>query len=396
MMTRSRILITGGAVHAKLDAVKIVTNRFKGGRMAELAKELSARGHDVTYLCSKDSVTPMQRMAWRRLGDGDITVIYHDGFIDYMDRVPKLAREHYAAVILGAAVANLVPEPTEWSLNEKFPSHNYQEGDKVMIPFRVAPRVINLVKEAAPRVTLVGFKLLSDVTDTELVRAAYTVVKDAKADLVVANDTKNLDRKLLVTKERSVIEVPGVNGPSKLLALVQFLDEVVRDQHYATVCTPIVVSPEEGDDVREATMRYEQVRHNYMPEIEKYGRVDDLLFGCIAVRLRRGGFLCSVRGKASLAQSAWTFNGTPAHVRRVDHDAHVVYTMGQSKASLNAPLLDRVFEANPDADAIVHTHQTGSEFPMRAYAPPGTVRDTDRKLPQGNFEIENHGIFRLL
>ncbi|TSC83278.1 MAG: hypothetical protein G01um101419_108 [Parcubacteria group bacterium Gr01-1014_19] len=35
-----RVLITGGPVHCYLDAVKIITNRFKGGLMAELAENL--------------------------------------------------------------------------------------------------------------------------------------------------------------------------------------------------------------------------------------------------------------------------------------------------------------------------------------------------------------------
>jgi phosphopantothenoylcysteine synthetase/decarboxylase len=34
-----KILITGGPVHAYLDPVKIITNKFKGGLMAELDKE---------------------------------------------------------------------------------------------------------------------------------------------------------------------------------------------------------------------------------------------------------------------------------------------------------------------------------------------------------------------
>ena len=39
-----KILITGGPVHAKLDAVKIITNTFKGGLMAELGKVLRLHG----------------------------------------------------------------------------------------------------------------------------------------------------------------------------------------------------------------------------------------------------------------------------------------------------------------------------------------------------------------
>lgn len=44
-----KILITGGPVHANLDAVKIITNRFRGGRMVDLAIKLGERG----YVCRK-------------------------------------------------------------------------------------------------------------------------------------------------------------------------------------------------------------------------------------------------------------------------------------------------------------------------------------------------------
>ena len=37
---KKTILITGGPVHAHIDAVKIVTNNFKGGRMAQFADDV--------------------------------------------------------------------------------------------------------------------------------------------------------------------------------------------------------------------------------------------------------------------------------------------------------------------------------------------------------------------
>jgi phosphopantothenoylcysteine synthetase/decarboxylase len=93
-----KILITGGPVHAKLDAVKIITNTFKGGLMADLADRLKMadpNGIHITYLTSKGSKCPVA---------GSPTILYHDGFHDYMKQVVELAPK-YDAVILGAAVA---------------------------------------------------------------------------------------------------------------------------------------------------------------------------------------------------------------------------------------------------------------------------------------------------
>ena len=52
-----KMLITGGPVHAYLDAVKIITNKFKGGLMAELGRVshphgfLRGIGNIREYIC---------------------------------------------------------------------------------------------------------------------------------------------------------------------------------------------------------------------------------------------------------------------------------------------------------------------------------------------------------
>jgi len=48
-----RFLVTGGPVHVHLDYVKIITNKFKGGRMEALCQGLFDLGHDVIYLTSR-------------------------------------------------------------------------------------------------------------------------------------------------------------------------------------------------------------------------------------------------------------------------------------------------------------------------------------------------------
>lgn len=373
----ARILVTGGPVHAKLDAVKIVTNRFKGGRMAALADALAVLGHDVVYLCAQGSTEPL------RCG-----VRHHEGFDDYSRLVPLWATEN-DVVILGAAVANLIPRPTAWSLEEKFPSHNYAPGDMVDIPFMVAPRVIDEVKKANPRCTLIGFKLLSNVSRDELTRAAYGTLREARADLVVANDTRNLNEKLLVTKERSVI-------PATPVEMLHAIDAMARDEHYRTEFANshgMEVGRQEA--VHHAADRCDSLAAQHGQVIRECGSTPEgLLFGCIAARVPNSeGFVCSTRGKSSL--------GTWVHVLRVDHLNRVVHVVGSDacgesqKATLNAPLLDRIFRNDQRVQAIVHTHKTGTKLKTYPYAPPGTVRDSQRNLDATDFEIEHHGSFFL-
>jgi hypothetical protein len=359
-----KLLITGGPVHAYLDAVKMVTNRFKGGLMAQLAEDFAAFDCDVTYLCAKGSAVPA---AHPRLA-----VVFHDGFDQYRSLVRELAPQH-SDVILGAAVANLIPA-TPWK--GKFPSHQYQPGDIVPIDFMVAPRIIDEVKQVAPEANLFGFKLLSGASLEELIGAAYGIVREAGALAVIANDATQLQDKFIVTKERGVHPVANAELAGTLWALM-------NDAYYRSEVAPAQeLSPDEGV-FRSVVGQY----LDRMPEI--FTQVEDgLLLGTIAMRplCEPGGFWTTARGKTELSGAV--------HVRSVDHGARVVHTVG-AKATLNAPLLERIFTALPQVQTIVHAHQQVDGLPTLPYAPPGSVRDTERAVT-GSFNVAEHGCFILL
>lgn len=353
-----KILITGGPVHAHLDAVKVITNRFKGGLMVDLAETLAKMGADVTYLCAPQVGAQLPQKQ-------GMLVVTHGGFEDYQQKVLELAPQ-MDGVILGAAVANLIPAKP-WK--GKFPSHDYKPGDVLDIPFMVAPRIIDMVKKAAPHTHLFGYKLLSGVPHEELIRAAYGIVLEAKATAVFANDTDDLMQKFVVTKERGV-------HPMHQSAQAQWIWEMLEDQYY---------SSEQASDPglsMDAVHRLKALideHHHHFTHVE-----GGLIFGTVAVREGKG-FLTTGRGKREI--------DTIAQVIGVDHAARKVFVGSHGKASLNSPLLARVFE-NPAVDHIVHYHEQVSGLPTHPYAPPGTVRDTTRPN-HTSFNIKEHGCMLL-
>ena len=357
------ILITGGPVHAYLDAVKIITNRFKGGLMCQLAEAL-AEHHDarVTYLCAPSAGAHVPSTPGRI---ERINVPKHKGFEDYRRQVLELAPS-MDGIILGPAVANLIPV-NPWQ--GKFPSHNYKPGDKIPIEFTIAQRVIDEVKRVAPSAQLFGFKLLSGVSHEELIHAAYGIVLEAKATAVIANDEHDLLRKFAVTKERGVHPL----GQTELAAWIW---EMLNDEYYRTE-TDIGTRHE-----FEVTAKLRSLIERYKSRFVH--AETGLIFGTVAVR-HWSGFLTTGRGKREL-------NST-AHVRRVDHEKRIVYAAHGAKASLNAPLFDRMFE-NPEVDAVVHYHEQVPGLPTYPYAPPGSVRDTNRPNA-GSFNINEHGCILL-
>jgi len=359
-----RILVTGGPVHAHLDPVKIITNRFRGGLMAELAEELSYHA-EVTYLTAKGAELPT--------GSVDLRIITHRGIHDYLDLVTKMAKD-FDAVVLGAAVANLIPAV---EMTTKFPSHNYKPGDVIPINFTIAPRIVDEVKKAAPWTKLFAFKLLTNVQEEELISAAYGIVLEAKATAVFANDTNDLSRKLIVTRERGVLD-------RKAGDLKKFILECAADKYYTT--TVDQEAPRSTANPIWALMfkRFEsEVRsHEKMFETTPEGYV----FGTIAVRGINGSFLTTGRGKNELDDRVY--------VKVVDHTFREVITEGR-KATLNAPLLDMIFKKTT-CQSIIHWHRQVPGAPTLPYAPAGTVRDAERVIPQEDiFNIEGHGAFLI-
>jgi phosphopantothenoylcysteine synthetase/decarboxylase len=378
-----KILITGGPVHAHLDAVKIITNRFRGGRMAELADVIGAMSDQkakITYLTSKGSCVPK---------GVETTVVYHNGFEDYRKRALELAPK-MDAVILGAAVCNLIPVKP-WK--GKFPSHKFKVGSVIPIDFTIAPRVIDEVRKVAPKTKLFGFKLLQGVKHEELIDAAYEIVLDSGAVCVFANDANSLDTKFAVTKERGVISLSANQRTVyEHNDFYEFLWAAINDKYYSTVLCP--ANDVNLQDYHQATVAMNELVKKYAPKFKKkYGK-KKYVFGTVAVRVgRTPSFVTTIRGKKDLQDRTL--------VHKVDNSRRKVYVEGE-KATLNAPLFYNIFKNKEfkHVQAIVHYHELTDDPKVVGgpYAPPGTVRDSVIDLHPGHkrFQTQGHGMFELL
>lgn len=374
-MNKIKVLITGGPVYDYLDPVKIITNRFKGGRIAELAqhiKDIDRENISLTYLTAKGSKVPL---------DSEIDIIYHNGFYDYKEKVIRLSKSH-DGVILGAAVCNLIPLNP---LKCKFPSHHYKVGDVIPINFTIAPRIIDEVKKSSPNVKLFGFKLLQGVSHSELIDAAYDIVLESKSVVVFANDANNLDKKYAVTKEKGIIEFD-----SKDSGMSNFIVDLIRDDYYSTVESNFSFGEIEG--FQEAKMEFKSLIKQFESILDKEYGSKKYKFGTVAVRMNEdsNSFITTVRGKKDLKDFAV--------VQRVDHLKRKVYS--SKKATLNAPLLHRIFKNRKDVNAIVHYHGKGENLKTFNYVCPGTKRDSDIGSNLDHdcnaFYIDGHGSFELI
>ena len=373
-----RYLITGGPVHAHLDDVKIITNTFKGGLMAELAMSLVTLEDSVTYLVPKGTKIDLAKYV------GVFEIIYHNGYHDYR-RILKEISNRYDAVVLGAAVVNLIPKEP---FVGKFPSHNYKVGDVINIPFELAPRVINEVKETMKVGShLFGFKLLSNVSYDELISSAYDVLLDSKATAVFANDKRDLNEVYVVTKERAVNKISRSE-------IKDWIKAFTSDKYYKSNSLDNTV--EIGYRVEYGKHSFDVLYDLYKEHFVKSQR--GYVFGSISVR-SQDGFITTCRGKQEM-------NGDLVYVKNVDHDSLNVNYFGKVKPSLNTPLIDSIFKLDSSIYCVVHYHEKIEGCISFPYAPPGTKRDSDRDLQKIDieeffekpvcFNVEGHGCYIIL
>ena len=359
-----KILITGGPVFAYLDNVKIITNKFKGGLMADLANKIvkMPEKNNIIYLCSKDSKQPEP--------SPHIAIIHHNGLYDYMKKVLELAPD-MNAVVLGAAVANLIPKN---KIEGKFPSHNYRVGDTIPIDFTIAPRIIDEVKKINPNTHLFGFKLLSNVDHEELIRAAYGVLLESRAVTIFANDTENLMQKYAVTKERGV-------HPIHNNEVAQWIIDRMNEKYYKTI---ISKTNEKNEYMTKAEAELKSIikeNENSFIKVE-----EGYIFGSAALRFTQKEywrFITTARGKNEINDFAFVYT--------VNHDKKEVHCMTYKKASLNSPLFHNIFRKFNNVQYILHFHHQRDDLITQIYATPGTYEDSMRKIIHPSFNIKGHG-----
>lgn len=393
------ILISAGCVYGRLDDNKLVGNRVRGIWACKFAGYLASKGHFVSLLVPDTMPKfeefhtlvgeysgrgPLCREGLGLMSPGAIEVIRHNGYESYAAKCYKLALTHDAAV-MAAAVVNWIPKEP---FAGKMPTKGYKERDEISIPFYLAPRVINRMKALNPKITLIGCKMLSGSTFDELIDAAYHVVLDARCNVVVANDMQTgLRGKHLVYQDRT-----AQTFDNDFEGFFKALEAVVLDEHYRTV--QVEADDRWAPEILLAMRQFDRIVDKHRDRFVKRTADGDKVFGAVAVQVGSvggdGGWLVSPREKGSLFTSA-----DAVWVRDVHYGEHLVKVAGGGKATLNAPLLIRVATLT-NATSVLHLHEQLPDVPTLPYAPPGTVRDSNREIlfiqPHlTSFNIEGHG-----
>jgi len=416
------VLVTAGTVYGKLDDNKLVGNRIRGIWAVKFAlRYLYGRlGRNVVLLLpdtfdkkllEQELITaapPLRALlheggTYAGVEFPRLEIRYHDGYHSYAEQCFELAK-HVDAAVMAAAVVNWIPKKP---FVGKMPTAGFQEGDEQLIPFILAPRVIDRMRKLNPAMKLIGCKMTANdradpMGPLKTYEAAYQTLEKAKCHVVVANDLSDLKLKRLVYPDGSCFSHNLLVGDSGFYGeLVKVLD----DKHYRTEAEPNPKDPP-WSEMESAVKRMERIIEKYRERFSQPTGQSTRVFGGIAVRVGESGFLVSPREKGRL----WTANEC-VFVSRVDHEAGVTYTFRGNKPSLNAPLMVRMLETfKHKGDAVLHLHEMlyqtkagkpgeplgENQCPTEPYAPPSTFRDNQRPLPRHAFNIEGHGFVAVL
>lgn len=399
------VLITSGGTCVPLDGVRVLTNISHGTTGACIAEEMLKRGHTVTYLYAKHSKRPFHRLLTLDIDHDDdeyerLSVIrnelahyVHNGklieieyvtyqqYYDHCDYI--LTSSHIDVAIFAAAVGDFGPDHQS--------SSKLSSDKDLTISLIRLPKIIKNVKQWAPRVFMVSFKLLVDVPFDEMIEVAYEGRLSAKSDIVVANvvPAGNLSigsrRTVLITPEKGVTPTTTMDLPCCLCSMIT---RRLSHSHYRTKSISCEASLDSSMSVLDDVCLGCERLGYWVPYLksEPNGRE----FGFVAIRLNEqermlagasDGFVITCRGSRK-SQGGVTRHAVMVH--HVDFNTKTVYVVEnvlEHKASLNANVAASIFTHYPSLNVIVHAHI----FPPTAYTTtadhaPGTQEDLDEVM----------------
>ncbi len=190
-----RILITVGATEEPIDPVRYITTGSSGRMGKAMAEEALKRGHSVTLVAARTEVSLPENATIQRVRTARELII----------KALEDIADGFDVLVSTAAIADYTPVYRE----EKLRSMN----KTLNLKLKPNPKLTQIVKEKYRGVYVVAFKAEYGLPHGELMRAAYTKLKNENLDLVVGNDLK---KNIMGSKKNEVL-VLNKNGEYTLV-----------------------------------------------------------------------------------------------------------------------------------------------------------------------------------
>lgn len=228
---KNRIIITAGGTSEKIDNVRKITNSGSGKLGFTIANKLIETNEDniekIYYICAKESYKPtnpkievieisgtceLAETVKDLLTNQKIDYFIHsmavsDYTVDYVTTAEKLALEIKNSK--NSDIISTIVNYKDGIKDSKISS--YEEN--LIIKLKKTPKIISMIKDISPNTFLVGFKLLDNVSENQLLDVATKLKDKNKCDIVVANDLKNIrngnHKAFIIRKDNSYKNADG-------------------------------------------------------------------------------------------------------------------------------------------------------------------------------------------
>lgn len=234
-----KILITSGGTKIPIDRVRSITNMSSGTFGSAICANFLQQMCDVDFVMAEGSKTPFELrlngedylnarhfeywQGWVKEHRKQYKAYTYKTYEDYAKVIAELLTSNtYDVIVLAAAVSD-------------YGVANYVDGKirtSASLEIQLEPlgKIISNVRVMQPKAYLVGFKLLVDSKDEELIEAAQDSIKRNGCDMIVANDLRDIQqdnhRLLLVTPSDGVV-IKTKQGQSSSLAHV-LVDAILK------------------------------------------------------------------------------------------------------------------------------------------------------------------------
>ncbi len=217
-----KIVITSGPMEMKIDRVRAIENTSSGMLGSMFANKLSQNGMEVIYVHTKNAKLPVSEQIKKveisnqaellqvlknELPTADICI--HAMAVRDFNFGGILKINQVVDTLLAESKNELKRTDIETIIadNIVFPE-KLSSAEKQLIIMEPGIKVVDEIKKINPSVKLVSFKLLSNVSEDELVQVAKNQLKRTKSQLVVANLMENVSNdahKALLINENEII-----------------------------------------------------------------------------------------------------------------------------------------------------------------------------------------------
>jgi len=200
-LTGTNVLVTAGPTVEYIDPVRVITNKSSGKMGVAIAEEALARGAQVTLIYGPGMAVPPRNA---KLISVETTEEMHKAVVS------ELKSTKYDMAIATAA-------PADWKLEKPFQRKvPTRTVPKLVLKLEPTQKIVERVKKVSPNTFLVPFKAEHSLSDEELIKKAFELMKEVGADLVVVNDVGkkrvgfgvDTNEVYIVDRSKTAIHVP--------------------------------------------------------------------------------------------------------------------------------------------------------------------------------------------